>query len=325
MQEPVENTGYIASVTGPESKTALLDRNTPLSIEEISLIRSEEVIKMGGWRSRTYQIGDTKLSVTQSPLFIDNFKGDKEHQEQVMTILKDRESGEAYVYERLIVNSLIEQLRIADRFELPQKGLYLHLKLERIGYKNGSMMLSNVGFLYLLPLSRHIDVLRKQGATDDQIIVELAGHIFHEAVHEGTDGLDQALLAGRSAIGELTTVTAQTAYYLDKGYRGPRSYNAQMSKRGLEKIQAGVNLISDYDIVTYLANEFILRSLQETYPVHAKEALGMTVFDACGYIVQQLSSEERQKLLPCLKKAITQSADEDEYHKSIQQLRQTAT
>ena len=72
-------------------------------------------------------------------------------------------------------------------------------------------MMSNHGDVYMLTLLRHIDLLREQGATDEEIVIEVAGHVFHEAVHQGEEGLDDALLAGGSALGEVTSIASQLA------------------------------------------------------------------------------------------------------------------
>lgn len=163
--------------------------------------------------------------------------------------------------------------------------------------------------------------MKKQGATDEQVMTELAGHIFHEAVHQGEEGLDAALLNGRSSFGEVTTVTAQMAYYLDKGYQGPSSYDSRRMQQGLRKIQDGAGSVRDYDIATYVASQLLLRSLQETYPELFREIMQMNALEACRHIVGKLSYEQRQQLIPSLKNAIARSADEEEYKKITEQLR----
>lgn len=309
MQEPLEGQG--------NSTENLLDRQTPLTINEISQIRSQQK-SINGLDACVYQLGDSMVSLTRKPIWADAFK-DEQEEEQIIGVLKRRQDGEVFTFETLLANALIEQLRIARRFDLPVRGLYLHMNLDYLGASQGTQLMNNWGDINMLPLSRHVDNLRKQGATDEQIIIEFAGHMFHEAVHEGEAGLDEALLNGRTALGEVTSVTAQVAYYLDKGYLGPFPYNSSQLQPAIRKVREGTNSSRDYDIATYVACKLLFHSLLEEYPEYIEETRQMNELEGSKYIVNKLSDEQKQKLVPCLKKAIAQSADEEVFKKILEQ------
>lgn len=300
----------------------LIDRQIPLTIEEIRQISSDFPKEHPGhpWKEQRYQIGDIEASVRGINKGIEDYRN-QEHIDQTVALLKSKGYEEKFVFERYIVNALIEQQRIAKRFGLPARAVFTNIKLDP-GVPGSTMSMDNDGSIYLLPLKNHIDILKRRGATEDQIITELAGHMFHEAVHEGKNGLDETLLNGRTSIGEITAVTAQIAYYLDKGYHGPTSYDAHRTQTGIDKIQRGVDSLRDYDVATIIGSKLIFQSLRESYPELAKFVSGLDVLDACVYIVSKLSPEEREQLIYTLTKGITRAANEEDCKVIIRNIKQ---
>ena len=183
-------------------------------------------------------------------------------------------------------------------------------------------MVNSDGDLDLRLLDGHIRILRQQGATDEQLVTELAGHIFHESVHDGAGNMEEVFLGGRPSFGEITTVTAQLAYYLEKGYKGPTSYNKSMFRNGFKKVQDGGNNSVDYDIATYIGVTLILKSLREAYPELVQEIEGVDPLTACSTIIEKLSEGDRQQLIPSLKKAIADSTDRKVFGDILNQTRQ---
>jgi hypothetical protein len=174
----------------------------------------------------------------------------------------------------------------------------------------GTIIADHEGNLYPRVLDEHVAILKQQGATDEQIVTEFAGHIFHESAHNAEGNMREVLFNGRSPFGEVATVTTQLAYYLDEGYHGPSAYDSNRFRTGHKKIQNGGNSSRDYDIATYIAGRLIFQSLKEAYPDMLAEVEGMDQFTACRTIIEKLSDDERQQLIPTLKKAIANSADE---------------
>jgi hypothetical protein len=314
MSESLDGMAGVNMTAETEFQKSPLEKQKFLTNDEIASIRSQQN------QTRTYHLGDTAVHIQFLNKEVKDFKN-QEHLDQTVAVLKSKEEGEAFVYERLLVNALIEQARIARRFGLPEKGLYLALKLDS-GMLGATTLMDSDGTVNLLQLKKHIDILQRRGATEEQLTTELAGHVFHEAVHLGEDGLDQALLEGKSSLGELTTVTAQLAYYLDSEYTGPHSYDVLKLDPGIKKIQEGRDSTMDYDIVTCVGNEILNQSLREAYPDVRQETRGVNIVEANQQIISKLSDEQRQRLIPVLKKAIAQSADEKVFKRIITELKQ---
>jgi hypothetical protein len=275
-----------------------------LSVDEISAIRTED--KVGGRIIKSYIVPEGTVSTT----FISpNFEklSDIKTQE-ILLFLRSRQNGEGYRYEPLIVNALLKQFEIGSRFGLSRDSLYTDFKLNV--EDKGTIIADHEGNLYPRVLDEHVAILKQQGATDEQIVTEFAGHIFHESAHNAEGNMREVLFNGRSPFGEVATVTTQLAYYLDEGYHGPSAYDSNRFRTGHKKIQNGGNSSRDYDIATYIAGRLIFQSLKEAYPDMLAEVEGMDQFTACRTIIEKLSDDERQQLIPTLKKAIANSADE---------------
>lgn len=291
----------------PKESHVLLNEQSPLSIEEIAKIRSEK-FKIGHFNAREYLIDGKKISVLFKRIGLEDFK-DESEKEEVLSLLKSKREGEAFIYEHVIVNSLLNQLKIAKSFNLFEKEMFLSFKLDFL--PNAGQLMDGEGFLNVRVLSRHIRFLKEGGANEDDVITEISGHMFHESVHD--DALE-TILNGKSSLGELTPVTAQLAYYLLENYKGPKSYDCSRSLKGAKKIKMGTNSARDYDVVTYVAGELLLSSLKDTYP-EFKEIEGQDNITACEKIVSSLSLQEKEKLTPCFKRAIESSASEEEFNR----------
>jgi len=298
----------------------LLDRETPLTIEEIASARSEnfEISSYGGQK---YRFGDTEISILREFIDKDKIKND-DHKNQILDVLKSRKQGEIGHYKTLLVNVLAEQARIARKFGTPAEGLYQSMKLD-YGYRFGDAkdLMGSFGDIYALQLVKHIETLKKLGANEDEIAIELAGHVFHEAVHQGENGLNGALLNGGRALGEVTYITSQLAYYLEKGYQGPKSYDSSFSKRGIKKIQDGEASISDHDVATSVSHELLLTQLRANYPEIAEGIKTESSFDACEEIVAKISAGQRDQLIACLKRAILESTSEEKFKEVVEKLK----
>lgn len=169
----------------------LLDRETPLTIEEISTSRLPETDSMIGFKDHNYNVDGEEISILE---LRDKYKRDmfnneideERHTENLRKLFKSSESfehGDSYPYEGLLVNALVEQLRIAKKFNLPVKSIYKSMKLD-FREEQARILMDNTGFIYPFILQKHIESLKKEGATDEQIITEVSGHIFHESLHD---------------------------------------------------------------------------------------------------------------------------------------------
>jgi len=309
MSETGESPQPINNSNGPE-------RSKALNREEISAIRTED--KIGGRIVKSYTIPEGTVTTTfLSPNF-DKLPTDKT--EEILLFLRSRQNGEGYRYETLIVNSLLRQFEIGKKFGLSRDSLYTDFKLNV--EDKGMILADHEGSLYLRVLDEHVSILRQQGATEEQLTTELAGHIFHESAHNAEGNMSEVLFNGRSPFGEIATVTTQMAYYLDEMYTGPTAYDPRRFKAGFNKIQNGGNNSCDYDIATYIGGKLIFQSLREAYPTMFVEVEDMDPITACQTIVAKLSPDERQKLIPTLKKAIANSADEKVFEAVLEQTKQ---
>jgi len=276
-----------------------------LSMDEINSIRTEE--KVGNYTRKIYTGPE---GVVSTMFIIPNFdKIPPKEADEILAFLRARQIGEGYRYEPLIVNSLLEQFQIGQKWGLSNDSLYVNFKL--IVDEKGFIVLDGDANLYLRVLDDHIKVLRQQGVSEEELVTEFAGHIFHESVHNGEGNMRAVLLNGKSPIGEITTVTAQMAFYLDEGYTGYTAYTPSRFRAGLNKIQNGITDGRDYDIATYVGGSLILKSLKEAYPVYVGGLENMDAITASRAIIARLSVDERQTLVPTLKKAIVDSADEN--------------
>lgn len=320
MSEPRE--GQIPLVAFPEQsqREDILSRKTPLTLEEISRARfdfaGENSVQR--WTGKKYTFGKNSIFIRNSV----SLKFGTDYQkplEQVTDLMAIKREEESFPYEWYLVNALYEQNSIAESFGLPTDYLLNSLYLD---LNPGTKLTDWTGKVWLNVLKDHIQKLKLKNASHEQLITELAGHIFHEAVHRTEKkGIDVALLNGKPEVGEITTVTAQLAYYLSKGYQGPHSYDTHRIKFGLDKLQKGLMKLDDYDIASAVGWEIVLHSLKGSYPDYESAILGMNMIDACQFIVSHLSSEQRQQLIPTLKSAIARSADEQEDRNVIKQLK----
>jgi hypothetical protein len=183
-------------------------------------------------------------------------------------------------------------------------------------------LMGSMGNIYVLQLIKHIDTLEKMGASEDQIAVELAGHAFHEAVHQGENGLDEALLNKKRPLGEVTSITSQLAYYLMRGYNGPKSYDNSFFEDGIKKIYNGENSVSEHNVATCVSHELLLEQLVAFFPEIADSIESKTSLDACEEIVAKIPQEKRDSLIPALKEAIFQSTDREKFNEVIKKLRE---
>lgn len=293
-----------------------LDSKKSLTVDELSLIRSENQI--GGRTVKNYTTPEG--TVTTTFLSPDFSKLSDSKRDEIISFLKARQNDEGYRYEQLIVNALLKQFEIGQKFGLSRESLYTDFKLNV--EDRGTVLVDDWGHLYLRVLDDHVGTLRQQGATDEQLVTELAGHIFHESVHNAEGNMSEVLFNGKRPFGEIATVTTQMAYYLEEGYDGPTTYNSRWFRTGLNKVQNGGNNSRDYDIATYVGGKLIFQSLREAYPAMLAEVEGMDPIAASKTIVAKLSIEERKQLIPTLKKAIASSADQEVFETILKQTKQ---
>lgn len=304
----------------PRIESSVLDRETLLSIEEIAKARGEEKkTAVPEYRMREYDFNDVKVAMLRKRIPVDELEG-KEHEEEVVRLLKSKKEQEISVFEELLVNAFIEQTRIAKKFGLPEESVYTSMKLDF--RRAEDMMMDQWGDIFALTLAKHTEILKKMGANDEDIITEVSGHIFHESIHINEGGLGKNLLGGKGPLGEVTSITGQLAYYLEKGYRGPKAYDAKCSLQGQKKAKEGNINNRDYDVATSVSGELLLEQLMASYPEVAEGVEAETSFDVCQEIVAKLSEAERTRLITCLKKAIAQSTDEKKFKEVIGKLKQ---
>ncbi len=307
-----ETLGSISTSGLPEVST----RRQLLTVEQVASIRTTD------WNGRgrvfQYTTAEGTVSATYyspSEKVIDSQRG------EIISFLKAIQHGEGYRYESLVVNSLFAQLEVARKFGLSTASMLTDIRLNV--EDKGTILFDHTGDLYLRVLDEHVALLRGNGATEDQITTEVSGHLFHEAVHNAEESSMQTdLLNGRDSFGEITSVTAQVAYYLEEGYVGPTSYDIRRFKAGLDKIRRGKINILDYDIATYVGLTLLLQSLTEVFPDLTLGSSDINPYTECCSIIVGLPSTERQKLIPALKKAIAHSADEKVFETIMTQAKQ---
>jgi hypothetical protein len=299
-----------------EEQQSNSDNKRYLTQEEVANIRTDS--QLGGRLLRTYTTEDGVATATFISPNFDNISDEK--REEILAFLRNRKEGEGYRYESLVVNSLLEQFRIGEKFGLSKNSLYTHFKLNV--EDRGSILADHEGHLYLRVLEDHVNILKQQGATDEQLITELSGHIFHESAHNAEGNMREVLFNGKSPFGEIATVTAQMAYYLDEEYDGPSAYTLNRFKAGIKKIEGGATSSRDYDVATYVGITLLRQSLRDAYPVLSDQMKNDDPFTECRTIIAGLSPEERQKLIPTLKIAIVKSADEEVFEDMLVKTRQ---
>ncbi len=289
----------------------VLEREIPLSIEEISMARSDEVLRKG--KRREYNFGDISFSILREGMSSEEFDKNKN---QLLSIDKKKQEGEIFAYEGLLVNALTEQGRIAEMFGVKREDLWTGVVAD-YKIKSRAMMSCFGQKVYMLSLDQHIDLLKKEGATDEQIITEISGHMFHESIHEHDFSIYAELLGKKAPLGELSPITAQLAYYLAKGYKGPKGYDTYRCSLGVGEIKAGKNLELNHEIATAVSAELLLEQLKTAYPDIAAGIETKTSLDACEQIVARIPTERRDALIPALKQAILQSTDEEKFKEVV--------
>jgi hypothetical protein len=129
----------------------------PFTAEQIAAMHSRENVRYG--ILHTYTRGGNSVSVLfRSP---DLDKLSNEEQTKVASFLSAREGGESYRYETLLVNSLMKQLQIAQRFGLTDESVYRNLNLD--ASDKAMILLDDWGTLYLRVLDESVQSLRQHG------------------------------------------------------------------------------------------------------------------------------------------------------------------
>lgn len=303
-----------------ESQEIIPEVDIPIySSQEISAMRADFPVNDNHFKGVQYQVGENRVSLLRHSIDPEDrrFKESKAH---IDSIRSKKEPGEAFFGEKVLVNALFQQAKIAKMFDIPKEGLYLSLKPEYL--TEGNILMESMGDVCMLTLDNHIEILKKLGASNDQIAVELAGHIFHEAIHDGDGGLVEALLNGKSSLGEVTSITGQLAYYLMEGYKGPKSYDAKCSLLGQKKIEQGGGQSSDHTVATSVAGELLLEQLLTVYPDIVGETEGKTAFEVCEDIIAKIPEDRRSELAPALKRAIADSANKNKFQQVVEKLKQ---
>lgn len=294
-----------------------LFNRAPLSIEEISKIRSDKHPLSGHHGTvqvRDYKLGDTEISVGNQR--IDPADPEfKKNEKKVKDMVESKEQGEVYPCERVIVNALFEQANISKVFDLPAESMF---RLDFVGGK--TVMMASSGRINVLVLREQIKSLKKDGASDEQVITEISGHMLHETLHMCSD-MESGFLQGRQSVGEFTSITGQLAYYLLKGYNGPSSYENKTIIDGNKQIDEGNDSVRDYDVATSVSSELLLEHLSAVFPEFAGDIEAETSLDACRAIIAKISPERRGDLVPCLKQAILESTDEERFKEILEKLK----
>jgi len=298
----------------------LLDRETPLTIEEISQVRSKSPFSQfdRSYKKMDYHFGDVSISILRQSISPEDFEKNKD---KILALHDGRENAESFGHETLLVNALIEQNRIAKMFGVDSKDLWSSCVADYS--HSGKAMMDNMGDnVYMLSLDEHVKKLEKDGATNEQVIIEIAGQMFHESIHQNEPTVRKELLRGKASLGELTPITAQLAYYLAIGYTGPKGYDAYSCSLGIEDIKKGKDLEKNHEIATSVSAELLLEQLKSVYPDIAEGVDIKSSLDACETIVVAIPPERRRFLMPALKEAILQSTDEKKSTEVVKRLKQ---
>jgi hypothetical protein len=303
-----------------ESQSGLLAQPEFLSVEEISKIRSDKHPLSGHHGTvqvRDYKFGETEVSAGNVRIDPSDLEF-KKNEKKIEKMIRQKEKGEVYPCERVIVNALFEQARIADAFDVPTRSFF---NLEFIGGKT-QMMAINMGSarINVLVLRDQINSLQKDGASDEQVITEISGHMFHETLHMCSD-MESGFLQGRQSVGEFTSITGQLAYYILRGYNGPSSYDNAAFKEGMKKIKDGEKSARDYETATCVSAELLLEHIKSAYPEFASDIEAETALDACEAIVAKIPSDRKDVLIQSLKQAILESTDEEKFKEVIKKLK----
>ncbi|MFH1967766.1 MAG: hypothetical protein ABIJ84_00050 [bacterium] len=314
IEEAKNETSFTEDAT--EFQLDLLKHEPPLTIEEITKIRSNEyqLPNRPSLQRRDYKLSGAEISVINQRIYTDD-PAFRKNKEKIIDMVESKEEGEVYPYERVIVNALFEQTRIAKAFDIPTDSSF---KLDYTSRE--TIIMDNHGFIYLLGLREQINLLKKHGANEQRVITEISGHMFHEALHMCED-MESGFLQGRRPVGEFTSITGQLAYSILKGYNAPLSYDNNTLREGNKKIKDGEDSSRDYDVATCAAAELLLEKLSVTYPEIAKDVEAKTSLDACEAIVAKIPVERRDVLIPCLKEAILQSTDKDKFREVVGRLK----
>ena len=236
------------------------------------------------------------------------------------------ELGEREAFESLIVGALMHQAKIADALGVPRSSLIAGMKLNYYDHPNGTMLMDNNEIIHMKALQQHIESLRQAGVSDKDIAVELAGHIFHERLHDADEITRKSLLNNGETSGEVVTVTGQLCSYLLLGYKGKTSYDCSQEAFRRARASTAYDLFADYDIASIVGGKCILSNLQKSFPEHCT---GLDISDplrASQTICDRLSESERSRLPEALRGAIADSANRQKVADIIDEVRnQSAT
>ncbi len=302
------------SVITPEGIT---QNSEYISTDKLAEIRKDlTVSKSPQSRLYEYDLGDGyKVTLNQTIGFPDN-ASDKfiaKYRNYVMS----KKEGEVFAFETVLVNALRLQVEASKIFKIPFKSMFqgFNIQLDSKSESSNSLI-DSWGNINPVILLEHSQALK--GITDEQLSIELAGHLFHESMHQ----TDEIIFSESGALGEITSVTSQLAFYLYEGYTGPTSYNERRFSIGVKDLKdKDKHSPFDYNIATCVGTELILEQLRETFPDIKSDASNSYLInrDICS----KVKPEDKEKLALCLRRAMELSNREEVFNGIIRKVKTT--
>jgi hypothetical protein len=315
---------------GPENPATgdlALERETRdrfLSQEEVHSVRLEREVKSWTYRERfEFQVGERAVTLTEAFRSYSNYDPKNHNNPHEVTDLKRERKYDEYI----LVNALAKQDDIAKLFNIPLKALRTRLNLDYLD-KNGFMMSSGNNLINMTQFHQHLKALKMgEDVTDHDIVVEFAGHIFHEAVHDIDDLPEaaQTLLNSKTSNGELSSITAQTAYYLAAGYFGPKSYDSMRAQVGLKEIEQGSSNLGSYGLATCLGAELLRRRIIEKIPELGSTEEYSDPITAVQEMCKKIKPENREDLVQALRQGVMDSTDMELIKRVLSEIKEKDT
>ncbi len=212
--------------------------------------------------------------------------------------------------EHLLVNALLMQVKGAERFGLDSSMVRNSLVPGTPG--SGWLMEAMSPEIDMHSMHAVAERLRKSGLNEKQVCTELAGQILHESFHDPDSRISGTNLYGkRSAYGEITSVTGQTAYYILERFDVRHSaYNPRDCVAGREGMQKSAKDVKrDYDRATAIAGELIWTRLLKAFPMYAENLGDLDPLSAAQALRNRIPPEREDAVVAVLKNAIADSTD----------------
>lgn len=229
---------------------------------------------------------------------------------QATLLAQSLPEGVEEVEEYTLAAALLAQREIAEMFGLDRGALCRMLKL-RYDENRGDGIMNSHFLVYVAKFREKMALLRSRGFSEEDIIREVSGYVFHESLHNIDDEpLLQDSLGVPQCIDEYTTMTGELGYFLLTGHERSLASEEDFEAKGLTILrgQSSNDQKADHQKAVAVAYRLLLDALLAAFPEHADAGAVRPFSAACWAIRKRVPAEADAVLRAAVRSALVASA-----------------